>query len=230
MLVCLISLSSARAEGPKRVLVLYENSRLLPANIEGDRGLNEVVASSGVPVDVRAEFLDYPDFGGDSYVQTVSTYLQEKSRNSAPDVLVAGGAGALEFILDNRQKLFPRAAVVHMGVLKSFLDGKTLPKDVYGIPVEFDAIGTIGQALRWHPRATRLVVVSGDSPEEEGMLAQLRRDLPRFGARLAQIDYLTGLATADLRKRVAALGPDTIIFTPGYYQDATGRSFTPRQA
>jgi signal transduction histidine kinase len=230
VLVCLWAASPVRAEPPKRVLVLYENSRLLPANIEGDRGLNEVIASSGLPVDVRAEFLDYPDFGGDAHVQIETTYLHEKYRESEPDIVVAGGAGALEFILNNRQKLFPRAPVVHMGVPKSVLDGWTLPPDVFGIPVEYDAIGTIDQALRWHPRVTRLVVVSGDSPEEQHMLAELRRDLPRFGTRLAKIDYLTRLATEDMRKRVAALGPDTIIFTPGYYQDATGRSFTPRQA
>ena len=224
------SLSTAYAQAPKRVLVLYENSRLLPANVEGDRGFNEVVASSGVPVDIRAEFLDYPNFSGNDYVETVSTFLHDKYRNSPPDIVVAGGAGALEFVLANRQKLYPSAPIVYMGVPKSTLDGKALPPDVYGVPVEFDAVGTIDQALRWHPQATRLVVVSGNSSEEQTMLGQLRRDLPRLGARLKQVDYLTGLATTELRARVAALDPDTIIFTSGYYQDATGRSFTPRQA
>jgi signal transduction histidine kinase len=114
--------------------------------------------------------------------------------------------------------------------MKSFLDGRTIPPNVYGIPVEFDSIGTIEQALRWHPRATRLVVVSGDTAEEQTMLSDLRRDLPRLGARLKETVYLTGLATDDLRKRVATLPSDTIIFTPGYYKDATGRSYTPRQA
>src|SRR4051794_20358821 len=66
--ICLGAAWPALAAPPKRVLVLYENGRLLPANIEGDRGLNETIAASGVPVDVRAEFLDYPDFGGGSYI------------------------------------------------------------------------------------------------------------------------------------------------------------------
>ena len=229
-LVFLVTTSASQAEPPKRVLVLYENSRLLPANIEGDRGLMDAISSSGIPVDVRAEFLDYPDFGGDQFVQTVSTYLREKYHDLEPDIIVGGGAGALDFVLDNRQRLFPHAPVVYMGVPKSILEGRVLPPDVYGIPVEFDAIGTIEQALRWHPKANHLLVVSGDSPEEQRMLAELRRDLPRFGTRLAKVDYLTGLATADIRKRVAAASSDTIIFTPGYYRDATGRSFTPRQA
>ena len=219
-----------QAAAAKKVLVLYENGRMLPANVEGDRGLNEVIEASGAPVEVRAEFLDYPDFGGDSYVQTVTTYLREKYRDAEPDVVVAGGAGALELLLKYRQNLFPGVPIVYMGVPKNIVDGRSLPSDVYGIPVEYDAIGTVDQALRWHPQARRLLVISGDSAEEEEMVTGLRRDLPRFGARLTQVDYLTAPATAEIRKRVAALGPDTIIFTLGYYHDATGRSFTPRQA
>src|SRR4051794_5472914 len=50
------------AEKVKRVLVLFANNRLLPADIEADKGLSEVIASSGSGTDVRTEFLDYPDF------------------------------------------------------------------------------------------------------------------------------------------------------------------------
>jgi signal transduction histidine kinase len=217
----------ARAEN---VLVLYENNRLLPANIEADRGLNEVIAASGKPVQVRAEFLDYPEFGGDDYVQTVATYLREKYKTIVPDVIVVGGNGALDFILKNRARLFPDVPVVHMGIEKDFVGGVTLPAGVYGVPVEYDAVGTIAQALKWHPQASRLVVVTGLLAEEKLWLDGFKKDIEQFHDRLKSVEYLTGLATDELRRRVGMLDHDTIIFTTGYYKDGTGRSFTPRQA
>jgi signal transduction histidine kinase len=229
-LLTLILASPAAMAEAKRVLVLYENNRLLPANVEGDRGFSDAIGSGREPVDVRAEFLDYPDFGGDDYVRTVATYLREKYRDKSPDVVVAGGTGALAFILSHRDDMFRGAPIVFMGIDKDFVDSHALPTDVYGVPVDFDAIGTVEQALRWHPAASRLVVVTGDAPDDRAWLARLQHDLPRFRGRVSSIDYLTGLSTPELRDRLSKLGKDSVVFTPGYFKDGAGRSFAPRQA
>jgi hypothetical protein len=39
-----------------------------------------------------------------------------------------------------------------------------------------------------------------------------------------------GLSIAELRKLVGSLGTDTVIFTPGFFQDGAGQSFTPRES
>jgi hypothetical protein len=41
---------------------------------------------------------------------------------------------------------------------------------------------------------------------------------------------LSGLSTSDMRKRVAELGTDAVIFTPGYFTDGARQSFAPRRA
>src|SRR5262245_48589073 len=99
LLAVLLPSGMALAEAPKQVLVLYENNRLLPANVEADRGLNRVIAGFRSPVEVSAEFLDYPRFGGEDYIRSISTYLREKYQTHPPAVVVAGGNGALEFLL-----------------------------------------------------------------------------------------------------------------------------------
>jgi hypothetical protein len=69
-----------------------------------------------------------------------------------PEVILAGGNEALDFVLRNRTRLFPQAPVVHMGVDRSFRQSiPNLPTDVIGVAVEYDASGTIDQALRRHP-------------------------------------------------------------------------------
>lgn len=231
--LCLILLLAPRcalAAEQKHILVLYSNNRLLPANVEGDRGFNEAIARSAEPVVVSTEFLDYPRFGGDDYVRTVTTYLRDKYRALPPDVIVVAGEEAIDFVLENRAAFYPGVPVVHMGVNRGKIAEMTLPEDVVGSPVEYEYAGTVEQALRWHPKATRLVVVTGTAPADRDIEQRLRRDFGKFAGRLQQIEFWAGLAWSELRTRLAALGPDTLIFTPGYFRDGDGRELTPRAA
>lgn len=66
LLACLWSVACAATGEPANVLVIFSNSRLLPANVEFDRGLNDA-ADGSANVRFFAEFLDSPEFGGDSY-------------------------------------------------------------------------------------------------------------------------------------------------------------------
>ncbi|MCK7577532.1 MAG: hypothetical protein MZV65_18150 [Chromatiales bacterium] len=119
------------------------------------QGLRETLASS---TELSAEFLDYPRFDGESYIRALALFLNEKYALRPPTVLVVGGEEALGFLLRHRAELFPQVPVVHAAVARSFLSSlPPLPADVVGVPIEYDFPGTIDLALRWHPRARRLV-------------------------------------------------------------------------
>src|SRR5271169_961684 len=141
----------------KNVLVLYSNNRLVPGNVEVDRGLRALIAGPGAqPVQIFSEFLDRPDFGGTAYEGSVTTYLREKYAARPPDAIVAVSDDALDFLLPHRARLLPEAVVVHTAVSRSHLKSiATLPADVVGVPREYGFAATIAQALRWHPAARR---------------------------------------------------------------------------
>ena len=222
----------ASAEPPARnVLVIYGSTRLLPANVKLDQGLREAISSSGNQnVSVFDEFLDVTRFRGDAYTRTVLEYLRGKYALRSPDVIVASNDNALKFILDNRAELFPRTPVVHMNAGRSFVKSITaLPADVIGIPIDYDFSGTIDQALRLHPKARRVVIVTGSSPRDMEWNGWLRKEAPRFKDR-ATVDYLAALPTDALLKRLGELGSDAVVFTPGYFRDGGGRIFTPRES
>jgi signal transduction histidine kinase len=219
------------AEGGKNVLVLYSYSRILPAVIDINNGLRTtILASTNRPIAVFDEFLDMPRFGGPAYSNTIVTYLREKYASQPPDVIVVGAEDALRFLLVNRAKLFPQVPVVHMAVPVSSLRSiPPLPDDVVGVPVEYDFSRTIEQARRWHPNARRLVIVTGAAATDRAWEAQLRDAAPRFGDR-AEVEFLAGLPTDALLKRLSGLGGDAVVFTTGYFQDGGGRKFTPHES
>ena len=218
-------------EARQNVLTLYSYTRLLPANVAFESGVRQSLSASGNPqVEAFEEFLDRPRFGGPAYFETIETYLREKYASRPPDVIIAGGIDSLRFLLERRDVLFPGVPVVHAGVERGDLDPTpALPGDVIGILVERDFSGTIAQALRWHPGARRLVIVTGQAPEDRRWEADLREAARAFEDR-ADAEFLSALATGELLQRLGDLGDDSVVVTPGYFQDGAGTSITPRQS
>jgi C4-dicarboxylate-specific signal transduction histidine kinase len=210
------------------VLVLFSNARLLPANVEGERGLREAFAKAEPRVELFAEFLDMSNFGGRAYSGTVATYLTEKYASRPPDVIVAAGDDALEFLLRHRGRLLPGTPIVYMGVSPSELGRMPArPVGVIGVPVEYDFSGTIEQALRLHAQARRLVIVTGASGQDRLWEARLRSEVLRFAGRVTT-EFLAALPTDTLLQRLRDLPGDAVVFTPGYFQDGDGQRGTPR--
>ncbi|CRI67548.1 Integral membrane sensor signal transduction histidine kinase [Thiocapsa sp. KS1] len=209
------------------MLVLFSNNRLLPANVEGDRGLQETLPAEA---ELSTEFLDAPRFMGASYDRILTTFLRAKYGSRPPAAVVAAGPNALFYLLRNRGGLFPSVPIVHMGVPDSNLSSDVqLPPDVLGVPISIDFSGTIELALRLRPDARRLVLVTGASPQDRQFETQLRADVSKLTG-LVDAEFLAGLPAAVVLKRLAGLGDDAVVVTPGWFLDGEGHEVTPRRS
>ena len=213
------------------VLVLYSNGRLLPANVEFDQGLRAALsAAPGSGREVFDEFIDIPRFDTSEHLRTMETYLRDKYAHRPPTVLVTAGEEALRFLLGRRGDLFAGVPVVYAAVdRRAVHELEPLPADVIGVPLEFDFAGTVAQAMRWHPKASRLWIVTGAAAWDRRSESRLRQEAKAFADRLT-VEFLAALPTPELLQRLGTLGKDSIVFTPGYFQDGAGRSFIPRDS
>jgi len=225
LLAMLLSPRPVLADG-SNVLVLFSNGRLLPANVEVERGLRQ-----SLPPEHRGslfeEFLDAPRFKGPEFERAAVDYLRLKYRSRRLAIVVAAGPESLAFILAYRSVLFPGVPVVHLGVSRAQLG--PLPADVIGVPIAYDFTGTIGQALRWHPLARKVVVVTGTSPYDRMLEARLRAEVVELQPR-ATFEFLAGVPDAELVRRLGALERDTIVFSPGYFVNGDGAEMAPRES
>jgi len=227
----LVAPPATAAPATSNVLVLYSNERSLPATLEGDRGLLQTVRA---PVDRPAmlfyESLGAPRVGGPAFDRIATAYLREKYASRPPRVIVAVSEEALDFLLRHRAELFPEAPVVHTGIdqlpLRSLAP---LPADVVGVPVEYGFSPTIDLALRWHPRARRLVIVTGAAEPDRRFEAQLRNDVSAFKDR-ATTEFLAALPMHAVLRRLGELRGDAVVFTPGMFQDGDGYDLVPQQS
>ena len=230
MALC-VSSAAVLAAPPQNLLVLYSNSRLLPGIVAVDRGLRDVLAdASAPPIRLFSEFLDSPEFGGEAYERTIVAYLKSKYSDQRPQALLAVSDAAFVFLVRHRQELFPGAPLLYASVAPSVLrEFAASTQDLVGVPVSYDFAGTIEQALRWHPKARRLVIISGTAPRDRGWEARLRREAPPV-ADGREIEFWAGLPTATLLQRLAALDDRTVVFTIGYYVDGAGAPSNPHEA
>jgi len=214
------------------VLVVYSQNRLLPASVQFDRGLNPPAERWRPNARLRffTEFLDHPDFTGLAYETRTARYLGQKYAARKPRLIVAVGYVALTFLLRFRQQMFPGVRIVHAGVDRDFLNSAVgLRAGLTGIPVDYDVAGTIELARRLHPKARRLVVVTGAAPWAEDRLADVRDALAQSKPGL-QVQYWSHLSTDVLLRRLRALDAGTIVYTPGYFRDGAGQSYAPRES
>ncbi len=221
----------AVADPVRNVLVIYSDNRLLPANLEVDSALREsLVGTTARPIELYTEFLDRSRFAGDAYEATTSTFLAQKYSSSAPEVLITGGDYALRFLLHNRAVLFPKVPIVFIGLSPSEIQALgPLPKDVIGVPVEFDYAGTIDLARRFHPQATHLVLITGANQFDRRDESHLADVVAHLDADVS-VESLAGLPMDAIVKRVRGLGSKDIVFTPGFFTDGVGRQFSPRES
>ncbi len=221
----LLSPDPAMANGSS-VLVLFSNGRLLPANVEVERGLRHSLSAEHRG-SLFEEFLDAPRFRGADFERAAVDYLRVKYRARRPAIIVAAGPESLAFILAHRSVLFPGVPVVHVGVSSTQLG--PLPADVIGVPIEYDFSGTIDQALRWHPATRQVVIVTGASPSDRMLEDRLRAEAVRFQPR-ARFEFLAGVPDAELVRRLGALKSDSIVFSPGYFMNGDGTEMSPRES
>jgi signal transduction histidine kinase len=216
----------------RRVLILYASGRLLPAVVQFDAGFGEGrLGATGRPVEVYDEFLDPARFHGPDYDAAVAAYLVQKYRAVPPDVVVTVGVEALQFAVRHHSLLPTRASVVHAVVSDEDLARLLpLPPRFVGVPSRDEFIRTAQQALWAHPDASRVVVVVGSKVVRDRLWGdRVRREAQLLEGR-AQVEILEDAPAPLLKARLAQLGPESVVFTPGFSIDGDGHQVTPRDA
>jgi len=225
-LVFLLGISlPAAAEPVRTVLMVYGESRLSPAITVGDENIRAAAQEGrGQSVEFLTEFLDVGRFADAGYETLLTDFLRGKYQGKHIDVVVAGGPSALRFLLRHRAEFLPDTPVVHAAVTSAQLKALAPPPDVVGVPIDPDPLPTLELALRLHPQARRLTLITGTSAWDRDVEKQLRAVVPRLPAPV-YVEFLAGLPMAGLKERLSLLSNDTLVFIGSFQQDGVGRSF-----
>jgi len=212
------------------VLILHSNQRPTPAQIVIEDTLRAVVPEGlQGPVQIFSEYLDDEWASLQTYGANEAEFLRGKYGRRNIKVIVANSLPALRFAMQFRDHMLPGVPIVHIAVAWDRVDRSAFALDVLGDFEDNDPTPTLQLALHLHPDATHLVIIRGASELDRFWDKRLHSAAERVDSGL-DIEYLAGLPTDEVLRRVRALPRGTIVFTPGYFVDGAGQISTPRQA
>src|SRR5271166_1664083 len=234
-MLLILNLACTGAAGPvpapvQRVLVLYSDERLLPANIIADEAIRAAFAvGTNNRVEFYSEFLDVSRFPGEEQQQRQRDFLKDKYRERPPNLVIAVSGGALVFLAEHRAELFTGVPIVYCSVT-----GDPHPDHLSGariseVPVPDNVAPTLEIMLRLHPDSRQVAIVSGNGPRDRQMADTFRQEMTAFGNRVA-FTWLTNLSMEELRGQLSRLPDHTVVLYVTMFQDAADKTFTPRQA
>ena len=209
---------------PRHILLIYAESRLLPAVVDADAAFRATVsAGSSAPVVFHTEFLDLPPTRSATYERRQRDLLRVKYRDLHVDLVMAAAPRALQAALDYRADLSPTAPIVFLAV--DTADRLALPPDVTGVLLTLDWMDTLESALRLQPGTRSVVVVAGTSAIDKRFLAAARAAFAGAPPGL-EFTYLTDLPLEAVAGRLASLRDGTIVFLVAFLSDSAGRDLT----
>ena len=216
--------TSSRADvEPKRVLILHSFGLRFKPWTERTQVIRSEMS--------RRKSLDFHDhslvsarLAGDKSEGPFVDYLQALYEDRPPDLIIAIGAPAANFVQKYRPRLFPGTPMVFTAVQQMRVETEKLTENDTVVAAADDFLPLFENILRVLPLTKTIAIVSGASPNEQFWQGVLKRDLVALAGRV-EFKWLNELSFDDILKETAKLPPDTAIFFQLMNVDAAGVVF-----
>jgi signal transduction histidine kinase len=146
--------------------------------------------------------------------------LQSRFSATKPDLVVAVGAAAARFYTRHREDLFPEVPTMVV-VNERTVPASGLRAGDAIVGIKTSAAQVVNDILELLPDTTTIAVVFGSSPVEQFWVREHRKELASFENRVKFL-WLDKLPLSDVRERVAALRPGSVVLYGLFQVDAAG--------
>jgi signal transduction histidine kinase len=182
-------------------------------------------------VAVRAESLDLTAFDDPAYRERVRHWLTEKYRHARPEVIVVIGNGGLRFLLESGQAIWPGVPIVFTAVSDTMLGAMPmpLPPHVTGLKSSLPLADVVRFTTSLMP-GTRKMALVGNASERDNYYQPVRdAELGRLAGSGMDFIDLRGQPVEEIKRRLAGLQGDTVIYYLGLTRDGKDRNLFARE-
>ena len=162
-----------------------------------------------------------------SYNSIVSDMIRTDYIAHYPDLVIASGNEALEFVLSNYYLLFPRTPVVFFGV--HGLDESTLhglEDYITGVSENVSFYETASEMLRMYPKTRRIFILNDHSVSRSiAIQGEIRKSI--YSKSLpVEIVFSENKPFAEILSEIRGFEPDTLVMTGSFHSDVTGSFYS----
>jgi len=225
LFVILPEIGFAQTEKLRRVLVInsYHSGFEWTESIVS--GIRSEFEKTNSDIKLTLEYMDTKNYDPAVIFPYLKDLYQLKYQKARFDVIITTDNNAFNFLLMNRNQLFPGVPIVFTAFNNfsdSLIAGYT---GITGVVEDFDIKGTLDLALRLHPGTENVAVISDTTPTDAATRERFEQIKPEFEERINFID-LAGLSAAELQITLTQLPKNTVILLFNLYRLAQGDVFT----
>ena len=185
-------------------------------------GIRDTFAHSGLDIQMSAEYLDARRYPDSEYAVKIRELLISKLKGTTPDLVMVSDNDAFEFILAQRNRLFPDTPLVFCGVNDFNPSMLSKYRGITGVAEDVSIIETVDLALRLHPKTREIIVIGRTSTADKHNRDSFIAALPGLPPQL-KVTFWDDVTVSEVRVRMEKLGDGSLIFINGLIKDETGR-------
>ena len=202
--------SQAANPEPKRVLMLHSfGLRFKPWTTYAEAIRTEISRRGNV--DFQDQSLVTARLDSDKSDGPFVEYLHALNAEGPPDLIVAIGAPAANFVQRHRKELFPKTPMILTAVQERRVDFAKLTEYDTVVASTTDVGQFFENILQVRPLTNTIAVVVGTSPNETFWMNARRQDTASLAGRL-QFRWYNEMSFDDILKDAAALPPNSAIY------------------
>ena len=190
---------------PRRVLLLHSfGPHFAPWSAIAGRFREEFIKQSPYAIDLYEASLQSERFGPSEDQEPFINYLGALFKRDGLDLVVAMGAPAARFFLQQRPLIFASTPLLITGADESTFKDMFLTSNDAAVPTGWDQGLQIENILQVLPETANIAVVIGDSPLERFWVDQYRRSFRQFADRV-NFEYFNKFSLEEMVKRATEL-------------------------
>jgi signal transduction histidine kinase len=219
-----VSTSSRADPEPKRVLMLHAfGLRFKPWADYAQFIRSEMSRTAQRPIEFDDQSLLNARLNDDKTDGPFVDYLHTLYADKPPDLIIAIGAPAANFVQRYRPRIFPGTPMLFTAVEARRVQYDKLTADDTVVAPAHDFPASFENILRVLPQTKTIAVVNGDSPNETFWQGELERETAPLAARV-KLKFYNKLSFEDILKDAANLPAHSAIFWHLMNVDAAGVS------
>jgi len=225
--ICFIAASTVDAKKQQKVLILhsYHAEYQWTGNIT--KGIQSALEKEK-DVQLFFEYMDTKRHIDKPCLEKLVELYKHKYSDADVDVIIVSDDNALNFLLENREALFPGIPIVFCGInnfTDSLIAGHT---NITGVVEQPDVFDTLLIAMRLHPEIRQVAVVHDQTETALANVANLKKIIPEL-ERQVEFKYLTDMTVSELEEALRALPAETMVLNSIFVRDRKGRFIPQKQ-
>lgn len=218
---------SAQPQCTKNILILHSYNHDSEWTHDQHKGIKRAFNEAELEYQLFVEHMDWKNFHEEELLSIIKKLVYHKYSKNKIDLVIATDDAALEFVLENREDIFPGVPVVFSGISRdSFMRLTVGSSNIKGVFENLDPIGTLKAAQILDPRIKNVFYVHDGT--ESGAASFLTVHNAAYSLGLNIIDS-GNYSSSDIFEKISQLDDTFIVLMGSYTVGANGTVHVPEQ-